>query len=88
MATAVKGETGTLAYEWDLSDDGTNCVTYERFSDSAAALAHLAGLPTHGILGDDVRVSVSSATSRSQTQSARVSGLLLSGALCVDRPAA
>jgi quinol monooxygenase YgiN len=36
------GEPGALDYEWHLSDDGTRVHLYERYADSAAALAHLA----------------------------------------------
>lgn len=38
-------EPGTLNYEWTLSDDEGTCHIYERFADSAAVLAHLAGFP-------------------------------------------
>ncbi len=34
-------EPGTLAYEWSLSADGTQCHTYERYADSDAVMAHL-----------------------------------------------
>lgn len=34
-------EPGVIAYEWALSDDGAELRVYERFQDSAAALAHL-----------------------------------------------
>jgi len=33
-------EPGTLMYEWSLSADGTICHLWERYVDSAAALAH------------------------------------------------
>ena len=37
---AEADEPGTLNYEWTLSEDQKTCHTYERFADSAAALAH------------------------------------------------
>ena len=41
MIGAVQAnEPGTLNYEWTLSEDQKTCHTYERFADSAAALAH------------------------------------------------
>jgi len=36
-----QNEPGTLAYEYFLSDDGSACHSYERYSDSDAALTHL-----------------------------------------------
>ncbi len=33
-------EPGTLAYEWYVSADNRRCHVYERYADSAAALAH------------------------------------------------
>ena len=36
-----KNEAGTLNYEWAISDDRQVCHVYERFQDSAAAMAHL-----------------------------------------------
>jgi len=36
-----KNEAGTLNYEWTISDDRQICHIYERFQDSAAAMAHL-----------------------------------------------
>ena len=38
-----ENEEGTLVYEWNASADGSTLVTYERFKDSAAALAHVRG---------------------------------------------
>jgi quinol monooxygenase YgiN len=35
-------EPGTLNYEWTISDDAKRCTLYERYTDSAAALKHLA----------------------------------------------
>lgn len=37
-----KNETGTLNYEWFLSEDKKSCHIYERYKDSAAVMAHLA----------------------------------------------
>lgn len=43
MSDATKAnEPGTLNYEWTLSEDGAKCTIYERYTDSAAALVHLA----------------------------------------------
>jgi quinol monooxygenase YgiN len=36
-----KNEPGTLNYEWAISDDRQVCHIYERFQDSAAAMAHM-----------------------------------------------
>jgi quinol monooxygenase YgiN len=36
-----KNEAGTLNYEWAISDDRQICHSYERFQDSAAAMAHM-----------------------------------------------
>lgn len=41
MVESTLAETGTLTYEWFLSEDGTMCHLYERYADSAAALVHL-----------------------------------------------
>jgi len=38
---ARANEPGTLTYEWSASEDGTSYQMLVRFSDSAAALAHL-----------------------------------------------
>jgi quinol monooxygenase YgiN len=35
-------EPGTLNYEWFVSDDRKRCHIYERYTDSAAALVHMA----------------------------------------------
>lgn len=43
MAAATEAnEPGTLDYEWSLSADGTACDLFERYTDSAAALTHMA----------------------------------------------
>jgi quinol monooxygenase YgiN len=34
-------EKGTLAYEWNLSEDGKTCDIYERYADSDAMIAHV-----------------------------------------------
>jgi quinol monooxygenase YgiN len=41
MVTFAKGEPGVLIYERHLSEDGETVHVYERYSDSAAAVAHL-----------------------------------------------
>jgi quinol monooxygenase YgiN len=40
MVAAVRNESGTLIYEWAVSDDNATVDIYERFADSAAALTH------------------------------------------------
>ncbi len=43
MAAATEAaEPGTLDYEWSLSSDGRQCHLWERYADSAAAMAHAA----------------------------------------------
>lgn len=43
MAAATEtNEPGTLDYEWSLSADGRQCHLWERYADSAAAMAHAA----------------------------------------------
>jgi len=34
-------EVGTMAHEWNFSDDGSTCTIYERFVDADAAMLHL-----------------------------------------------
>lgn len=41
VATTEANEPGTLIYEWFISDDGTRCYIYERYADSAVAMAHI-----------------------------------------------
>jgi quinol monooxygenase YgiN len=41
VAATEANEPDTLSYEWTLSADGTTCHIYERYTDSAASLAHL-----------------------------------------------
>lgn len=42
VAATKKNEPGTLAYEWNTSDDGRKCHLFERYADSAATMQHLA----------------------------------------------
>lgn len=39
---ARASESGTLGYEWSISDDGNSGQVHEHYRDSEAALAHLA----------------------------------------------
>jgi len=41
MADSTRGERGVLSYERFVSVDGTKVHVYERYEDSAAAVAHL-----------------------------------------------
>jgi len=41
MVESTKEESGTLAYEWFVSDDGGSVHIYERYADSDAVMAHL-----------------------------------------------
>jgi quinol monooxygenase YgiN len=41
LVAANRKEVGMLTQEWAVSDDGQVCHIYERFQDSAAAIAHL-----------------------------------------------
>ncbi len=41
VAATRDTEPGTLTYEWSTNADRTACHIYERFEDSAAAMAHL-----------------------------------------------
>jgi quinol monooxygenase YgiN len=43
VANVEANEPGTTHYEWSISEDGTRLFNYDRFEDSAAAMAHLAG---------------------------------------------
>lgn len=43
VETVQANEPGTTHYEWSISEDGTRLFNYERFEDSEAAMAHLAG---------------------------------------------
>ena len=46
MVEATKGEPGALIYERFVSTDGTVVYGYERYADSAAAVAHLVAFGT------------------------------------------
>src|SRR5262245_50931665 len=41
MVEVAKSEPGTLIYEYFISDDDQRIYVYERYADSAAAVAHL-----------------------------------------------
>lgn len=41
MVKSTRMESGTLAYEWFLSEDKNTCHLYERYADSDAVMAHL-----------------------------------------------
>lgn len=41
MVDSTRTESGTLAYEWFLSEDSKSCHLYERYSDSDAVMTHL-----------------------------------------------
>lgn len=41
VAATRADEPGTLGYEWFVSPDGTACHIYERYTNSAAVMAHL-----------------------------------------------
>jgi quinol monooxygenase YgiN len=43
MTALTQMEPGTLAYDWYLSPDKTQCRLYESYVDGSAALAHMAG---------------------------------------------
>jgi len=43
MVAAARREDGALGYEWFLNSDGTASHIQERYRDSEAVLAHLAG---------------------------------------------
>jgi quinol monooxygenase YgiN len=42
MAAATRADPGALIYEWFVNDGGDAACLYERYADSAAALAHVA----------------------------------------------
>ncbi|NTW72170.1 MAG: antibiotic biosynthesis monooxygenase [Eubacteriaceae bacterium] len=43
MVEATKAnESGTMAYEWTISEDNKKCHIHERYEDSEATLTHLA----------------------------------------------
>ena len=41
LLQTVRGETGTLQYDWFFNEDGTQCVLHEAYSNSDAALVHI-----------------------------------------------
>jgi quinol monooxygenase YgiN len=41
MAQSTRAEPGALEFTWSVRDDGTGGQVYERYADTAAALAHL-----------------------------------------------
>ncbi len=47
MVESTQRETGTLAYEWFLSEDSKSCHVYERYSDSDAVMTHLGNFGTN-----------------------------------------
>jgi quinol monooxygenase YgiN len=48
VAVTQSDEADTLAYEWFISEDGKNCQIYERYTDSAAVMIHLASFASFG----------------------------------------
>jgi len=44
FAVVKEKDTNTLQYDWFISDDQTECVVRERYTDSDAVFAHLANL--------------------------------------------
>lgn len=47
VAMTRENEPGTLFYEWSVAEDGETLYLYERFTDSDAAMAHLANFGKH-----------------------------------------
>lgn len=41
MVASTREESGTLGYEWFLSEDGSACHIYERYADSDAVMVHV-----------------------------------------------
>jgi len=41
LIAKTESETGTLGYEWNLSEDGTACHICERYQNSDALVAHV-----------------------------------------------
>jgi quinol monooxygenase YgiN len=41
LIATTESEAGTLAYEWNLSEDGTICHIYERYQNNEALLTHV-----------------------------------------------
>jgi quinol monooxygenase YgiN len=46
MVAGTSEEPGTLNYEWFISDDGSTVHLYEKYADSAAAVAHMQAFGT------------------------------------------
>ena len=46
MVTSTKSETGTLGYEWFISEDKSICHIYERYASSEDVLVHLGNFGT------------------------------------------
>ena len=42
VSATEENEPGTLSYEWSLGKDGKTCHIFERYSNSAAVMVHLA----------------------------------------------
>lgn len=47
MVEHTKQESGALAYEWFVSEDGGAVHIYERYADSDATMVHLGGFGEH-----------------------------------------
>lgn len=45
MIGSAEREAGTLAYEWCFNADETECIVYERYTDSDAVIAHFGNFP-------------------------------------------
>lgn len=74
LIAEVEKEPGTLAYEWHVKEDGRSYYVYERYQDSAAALAHfgnfgrfaerfvsltaVTGFNVYGDVSDELRAAV------------------------------
>ncbi len=41
MVESTQAESGTLVYEWFLSEDKTTCHIYERYAESDSVMVHL-----------------------------------------------
>jgi len=41
LIASTQNESGTLAYEWNLSEDNSVCQIYERYRDSTAMITHV-----------------------------------------------
>ncbi len=41
LVQSTRNEPNTLAYEWFLGEDNSNCHIYERYADSDATMTHL-----------------------------------------------